>query len=134
MSKGCEKAQRMALRRANGSREVRKTPAMEPPRGPAYLIAHACFACRKSWKMASNVSDHVCPECGQTAVFMGRSFKAPRKSDEEQWKKVERLWEEGFRFQSYRTHPAAEPLPDRLSEVDDFIARNPDHPFRVTRR
>lgn len=62
---------------------------------------------------------------------MGRSFKAPRKSDLSQWKKVEILWKSGFRFQSYRSFPEAEKLPERLSEVEEFIARNPNHPFRV---
>jgi hypothetical protein len=62
---------------------------------------------------------------------MGRSFKAPKRSDAEQWQKVEALWNAGFRFQSYRSHPDAEPLPDRLSEVEDFIRRSAGHPFRV---
>jgi len=64
---------------------------------------------------------------------MGRSFKAPKKSDVEQWNKVRELWSAGFRFSSYRSHPAAEPLPERLREVDEFIRRNPDHPLRLVR-
>ena len=62
---------------------------------------------------------------------MGRSFAVPRKSDVDQWKKIECLWNAGFRFNSYRSHPDAEPLPAHLNEVDDFLQRNPDHPFRV---
>ena len=62
---------------------------------------------------------------------MGRSFKAPKRSDTEQWRKVEALWRAGFRFHSYRSQPEAEPLPDRLREVEDFVRRNPNHPFRV---
>ena len=62
---------------------------------------------------------------------MGRSFKAPKTNDVEQWKKAERLWEAGFRFFSYRSFPGAEPLPVRLSEVEAFIGRNPNHPARV---
>jgi hypothetical protein len=62
---------------------------------------------------------------------MGRSFRVPKQTDAEQWKKVEVLWNAGFRFQSYRSYPDAERLPDRLSEVEDFIRRNPIHPFRV---
>jgi hypothetical protein len=64
---------------------------------------------------------------------MGRSFKAPKKRDAEQWAKVERLWNAGFRFFSYRSYPDAEPLPERLRDVDPFIRRNPAHPFRVGR-
>lgn len=62
---------------------------------------------------------------------MGRSFKAPKRSDAEQWEKVRLLWEHGFRFFSYRSHPDAEALPDRLRDVPGFVERNPDHPLRV---
>ena len=62
---------------------------------------------------------------------MGRTFKAPKRDDTAQWKKVQALWNAGFRFSSYRSCPDAEPLPATLSEVQDFIARNPDHPMRV---
>ena len=99
---------------------------------PDYLIAHACFDCRKSWKVRKDTTG-VCPQCGGALHEMGRSFKAPKKSDAEQWEKVRALWSAGFRFWSYRSHPDAEPLPERLREVDDFIRRNPDHPLRVER-
>ncbi len=62
---------------------------------------------------------------------MGRSFKAPPRSDIEQWRKVEALWAAGFRFFSYRTYPDAEPLPERFKDVASFVQRNPNHPFRV---
>jgi hypothetical protein len=62
---------------------------------------------------------------------MGRSFEPPRKSDIEQWQKVELLWSAGFRFSSYRSYPDAEPLPERLQDVGNFILRNPEHPFRL---
>lgn len=45
--------------------------------------------------------------------------------------KVEALWNEGFRFFSYRSFPDAEPLPARLGEVADFVKRNPHHPLRM---
>jgi hypothetical protein len=59
---------------------------------------------------------------------MSRSFKAPKRSDAEQWQKVQALWSAGFRFWSYRSHPDAEPLPERLRDVDDFIRRDLKHP------
>jgi hypothetical protein len=62
---------------------------------------------------------------------MGRSFKAPRKTDTEQWETVEALWNSGFRFYSYRSYPDAEALPKKLRDVAEFIRRNPNHPFRV---
>jgi hypothetical protein len=126
----------MQLRRETGNRQ---TPAEFKPtynRGPVYRVAHACFSCRRSFKLADDskdedTQDRFCPNCSQALRKMGRSFAAPKKTDTEQWKKVELLWNAGFRFNSYRSHPNAEQLPDRLKDVDDFIHRNPDHPFRL---
>jgi len=118
------------MRRKLGNR---RTPE---PRVPAagdalYLIAHACFDCRKSFKIAPRDHSAVCPQCSGSLNEMGRSFKAPKISDTEQWQKIEKLWRAGFRFFSYRSYPDAEPLPERLRDVDEFIVRNPDHPFRL---
>lgn len=101
------------------------------PRGPEYLIAHACFGCRKSWKVRADTLA-VCPQCAAPLSEMGRAFKAPKKSDAEQWEKVEALWRAGFRFWPIWSD-AIEPLPDRLREVEDFVKRNPDHPARLVR-
>jgi hypothetical protein len=62
---------------------------------------------------------------------MGRSFRAPKKREAEQWEKLRRLWNAGFRFWSYRSFPEAEPYPDNLGEVDAWIARNSKHPMRI---
>jgi hypothetical protein len=102
-----------------------------PMHGAEYLIAHACFHCKKSWKLKPIRVSRVCPECSGDVSIMGRSFKTPKKNDDEQWEKVRRLWQAGFRFDSYRSYPDAEPLPERLSEVEDFISRNPRHPSRT---
>ena len=120
----------MALRHGTGNRPEPRATAR--PGGAAYLIAHACFDCRKSWKVTPD-RDAPCPECGHPLAEMGRSFRAPKKSDVEQWAKVRALWNNGFRFFSFRSYPDAEPLPERLRDVDDFTERNPDHPFRVVR-
>ena len=96
-----------------------------------YLIAHACFYCRKSWKKHSSAEISVCPQCGGPLCIMGRSFKAPKRTDIKQWEKVRILWFQGFRFWSYGSNPDAEALPDRLQDVNDFIRRNPSHPLRV---
>ena len=62
---------------------------------------------------------------------MGRGFKVPRKSDDEQWAKVRALWNAGFRFINHTGWREVEPFPERLREVKDFIRSNPDHPFRL---
>jgi len=122
----------MDLRRATGTRA---DPRPRPPRpklslqGRNYLIAHACFECRKSWKVRANTNT-VCPHCGSCLHEMGRAFKAPKRTDAEQWLKVEALWSAGFRFWHYA---GAQPLPERLRDVEDFIRRNPEHPARIAR-
>ena len=98
---------------------------------PQYLIAHACFECRKSFKIAPRPnSTAVCPNCGLELHQMGRSFKAPAAKDAEQWAKVQALYSAGFRFFSYRSVDGP-PLPARLADVEAFIRENPDHPLRV---
>jgi hypothetical protein len=99
-------------------------------RGPDYLIAHACFDCRKAWKRTGE-HGHVCPEREKPLALMGRSFRTPSIRKQDQWEKVRRLWDAGFRFWSYRSFPDAERFPDALRDVDDFIRRNRTHPMRV---
>jgi len=60
---------------------------------------------------------------------MGRAFKVPKKADDEQWAKVRALWLAGFRFVNHTRWQEA--FPQRLREVDEFVRRNPRHPFRV---
>jgi ribosomal protein L37AE/L43A len=131
MKKNEEKERRMQLRRGFGNRRVEVSTEWLRQSSTRYLVAHACFLCRKSFKLErSDTRVRACPDCGGQAYEMGRSFKAPARSDIKQWKKVQVLFAHGFRFFSYRTYECA-PLPDRLSEVDEFIRAHPDHPFRV---
>ena len=127
-----EKARRMGIRRDIGNRKPSVPPPLHQHSGE-YLVAHACFSCRKSFKISPNAIDPICPQCSGVIVIMGRSFKVPKSNNIEQWLKVQRLWEAGFRFWSYRSYDGAEPLPEKLSEVDAFIERNPDHPMRISK-
>jgi len=120
----------MEARREIGNRETRGPHLPPYHRGPQYLIAHACFSCRKSWKRSED-HQHRCPECGGSLALMGRSFRASANRKLDQWEKVRRLWNAGFRFWSYRSFPNAEPYPDDLRDVDSFIRRNREHPMRV---
>ncbi|HEV7233048.1 MAG TPA: hypothetical protein VGN36_02300, partial [Sphingorhabdus sp.] len=91
------KRDRMEMRRAIGNREVHGPYVPPYHRGAEYLIAHACFECRKSWKRSGD-REHICPECKTPLAMMGRSFRAPSNRKHDQWQKVQRLWEAGFRF------------------------------------
>lgn len=64
---------------------------------------------------------------------MGRKFRVPKQADQREWDKVERLRLAGYFFGSAQSAGSdgsgisVEPFPDDLSEVDDWIARNPRH-------
>jgi hypothetical protein len=125
-----EKARRMALRRDAGNRHPPAPKALSGSSAP-YLIAHACFVCRKSFKIAPRAQfKAVCPSCRGPIHEMGRTFKAPPSRNLEQWSKVRALYEAGFRFFSYRSVDCP-PLPAKLSQVEAFIRDNPDHPLRI---
>ena len=130
-----EKARRMSIRKDAGNRTLSEasksaTGAIPKIKGPDYLVAHACFECRKSFKYpVDNDINPVCPQCTQPLSEMGRAFKAPKKSEVLQWKKVKKLWDAGYRFSTNSYKPAQ--FPQTLKEVDDFIRENPRHHCRL---
>ena len=91
-------------------------------------MPQACFECRVSFKRPLFDGVYRCPNCGREMREMGRYFRVPKKADTEQWLKVQRLWEAGFRFYGSTDDV---PLPERLAEVQDFIRRNPHHKNRL---
>jgi hypothetical protein len=123
-----EKHRRMEIRREIGNRQVEANSRSFMHPSYPYLGAHACFSCQKSFKL-SYERNHICLECGKTIYLMGRAFKAPKRGDNEQWRKVQTLYALGFRFHSYGGD--YEPLPERLREVDNFIENYPEHELRV---
>ena len=100
-------------------------PYLQKATGPVYLTQCACFACRKSFK--KDVSDPrytpSCPECGKPLVQMGRYFRAPRKSDIAQWKKVEMLRHAGVYFGGSQSWELGK-FPETIREAKAFIAKN----------
>jgi hypothetical protein len=77
-----------------GMRAAQLKPA--PPKGlkpkRKYLVAHACFRCRKSFKVASRDGPGpACPQCAAPMVWMGRAFAAPPTRNKAQWRKLEAL-------------------------------------------
>jgi hypothetical protein len=107
-----EKQRRMELRRATGTRAIPKPAVRSTSKAGEPLSAHACFDCRTSTKRVSQGTRVVrCPSCGGRSYEMGRSFRAPKKTDREKWSKVRMLFAHGFRFFSYRSCPEAPRLP-----------------------
>ncbi len=130
-----EKRKRMQIRKDVGNRPLstealKATGKIPKPQFPDYLVAHACFDCRKSFKYTvEEARTHFCTQCDTEILEMGRSFKAPKKSDEKQWFKVEKLRRAGFMFHTNTFETAG--YPQNLNEVEAFIRNNPDHKFRL---
>ncbi len=75
-----------------------------------YTLPFVCFTCRKSFKIglsefAPRFLTHEeienatfpCPQCARRLNFVGRYFKAPRRTEVKQWQKVEELYRSGWR-------------------------------------
>jgi len=128
----------MQIRKDTGNRPLsdqalKATGKIPKPQFPDYLVAHACFSCRKSFKYpvednGSALTSKSCPQCAAEIFLMGRSFEAPKKSDKNQWLKVEKLRRAGFMFHTNSYETAG--YPKTLKEVDAFIQNNPNHKFR----
>jgi hypothetical protein len=124
-----KKSDRMELRRAVGNRRLKAPrPSVTKFSGDS-LIAHACFACRRSFKLPLVEQTRTCPQCRGTLRVMGRAFRTPPLRDREQWLKVQALFALGFRF--WRYGGPYEPLPTRLRDVVAFVAAHPRHALRT---
>jgi predicted amidophosphoribosyltransferase len=64
----------------------------------SYLFPNVCFHCRKSYKKPKTDELRVCPECGKKLTQLSRKFSAPPKAAVEEWKVVEYLVSQGFRY------------------------------------
>lgn len=91
----------------------------------AYLFAHVCLDCRKSFKKPLAKTPRVCPQCSNSLVQVSRKFKVPKARDVAQWAKVRFLIEHGFLFYSvYERSGHGEikvPYPRTLAEAKEFV-------------
>ncbi|MCW8880436.1 MAG: hypothetical protein OQJ89_09440 [Kangiellaceae bacterium] len=97
-----------------------------------YNMAFACIKCCKSFKREFDMApkdypkELPCSECGGVAYNYGRHFKAPKKNDTAQWKKIEFLHEHGFRFQKIRIgsgHHDVVPYPENMEQAKEFVVK-----------
>lgn len=72
-----------------------------------YKTHWACLPCRFTAKHPGGWPHPVpagegprCPHCGEAMIDMGKDFQPPRKGEEKQWRKVELLVAQGYRFHS----------------------------------
>jgi hypothetical protein len=73
-----------------------------------YSLPFVCFKCRKAFKKGPQFSaptllhETPCPQCGRALAFVGRYFKAPPRQNLKQWRKVQLLYESGWRADGYQ--------------------------------
>jgi hypothetical protein len=86
-----------------------------------YLVAFACFECRKSFKRPHDAYHivRVCPHCGGAAVDLGRKFKPPQIGDSVAWNVVKFLYESGFPYFSIENA-----YPSTMSAAREFVELN----------
>jgi hypothetical protein len=125
-----DKQSKMQLRRDAGYRSL--PVKQEKVLGPEYAMSFACFTCKTAHKRhfdgapCDYPNTMECPICKNTTFNLGRHFKAPKKSDSAQWKKVEFLVDHGFLFQKIRLDKngyESVPYPDTLAEAKEFVEK-----------
>lgn len=121
-----------ALRRDAG---MRTSEPKSKVLGPEYSMSYACLTCKTAHKrhVEGSPADYPikmeCPICEDNTFNVGRHFKAPKKSDNAQWKKVAFLIEHGFLFQKIRLDPnsyESVPYPKTLAEAKEFVVKYKD--------
>lgn len=88
-----------------------------------YLVAFACFACRKSFKRPAEKFIFVrkCPDCGRPAVDLGRKFQPPKKNDLQKWEAVQFMYEHGF---TYRSLKDRQRYPEDMKSAREFVEKH----------
>jgi len=111
---------------------LRKNKSVKKFDGPEYAMSYACLNCKTAHKRHID-GDPIayplimeCPICKEKMYNVGRHFKAPKKSDSAQWKKIRFLIAHGFLFQKIRPNPNSSesiPYPDTLEEAKEFVIK-----------
>lgn len=88
---------------------------------------YACLPCQFTAKHPGrNDPAPACPRCGQHMVDVGRDFKAPRRANAGQWRKVRMLTAAGISFDSCGcTGPG--PRPRTLAEAKTQLRHRRTH-------
>ena len=68
----------------------------------------------------------ICPNCGSKTILFNHKFRPPKQSDDEQWKVVEFLKDNGFVYQHIYTQATGGGFrevsyPNNLAEAKEFV-------------
>ena len=100
------------------------------------MSGYACLECRKVFKKHKYVQDKrgkwealeydvVCPQCSGKMYETGTAFKAPKMDDVKAWKKLQPLFEGGYKFYPDFGNPFLEPevVKQKKKEMPESIFR-----------
>jgi hypothetical protein len=88
---------------------------------------HVCFMCRKTFKKPSSTKSgyavlseqtYPCPSCQQAMIPIGKNFRAPKQNNLRAWRLAQRLYQNGFRFNSSLEGR----VPTQQSDLKSFLA------------
>ena len=90
---------------------------------------NVCTYCKTSFSKGmdyNNLSTSTCPECKNQMILVNHKFKPPKKRDNQGWKLVKLLLDNGFRFNAVYTKVDANLFlkvcyPKTLDEAKEFI-------------
>lgn len=90
-----------------------------------YKHTYVCIACCSARKYPYEMSKSYveqdtkpCAKCKSVSYNVGRHFKTPPKKKLDQWEKVRRIIQAGFRFEK-----TFSPYPEHLRDADEFIEK-----------
>ena len=125
-----------ALRWDSGYRTKPIKPDKASFSSSKYSMAYACLDCKTSFQRSfpGAPCDYPlhgqCVSCGGVTYNLVRHFKAPKKSDIAQWKKVAYLVHHGFYFQKIRpikNSYFSVSYPSTLAEAKVFVKKYKKH-------
>jgi NDP-sugar pyrophosphorylase family protein len=101
-----------------------------------------CVDCRKAFSIGTDFSkfkEKICPECGKMMIRVSHLFQPPKKDDKKQWKMIQFLIDNGFKFEhSYKYIEKGTwlniPYPTNLKEAKEFVekyAKDKDCPIYI---
>jgi len=81
-----------------------------------------CIDCKlclnREFDDGSNELTYPCPNCQEGMILLPHRFRPPKKSDDQKWKVVEYLLNQGFRYEHI-----GETVPENLRDAKEFWTR-----------
>jgi uncharacterized Zn finger protein (UPF0148 family) len=88
-----------------------------------YLVAFACFKCRRAFKhpLIQGEWERICPVCKGTEYAMGRKFRSPAKDKILEWKIIELITIRGYWGDFQSATGRRIPFPKTMEKAKEFL-------------